>query len=434
MTNEERQNKLDKLINVELTKQYVEAMRNTTRAVEEFHLMAILNIVSSMMMRRVYMQQGTSFIYSNLYSLVVAPSSRAKKSTATDNYVYWIERLGLAKYLLGDIMTIEGLGAFMMDGDEDEDGTCNKQKGVAFVHYDEFGSLLATVKKKYANGILDDLNQIYSCGRLTKSFKTTPIRVDETFMNIIGATQLHSLEKYTDEFALLSGFFPRFLICYETHINSHIANRPEPLSEQFNYVKDVLDMIKQHIHDIGERNARKLYLDNEASELFERWSFRNDEKAANEPNFIQTMMGRTDTLFFKIAMVLHIMQEQFDNDYISKDTAFKSMCIVNWHISNYKKLIIGTDDTQGLAFDENKRKYNDLYDLIKSKKKLTRSDIKRQKGWDYRTIDEIMHSLWQSYIIDRELGPRDGHIYEYIPKEQRDIRREQENREGEEGE
>ena len=415
----ERERELKKLINVDLAKTYIKAMRPTTWALEEYHFVTILQVVSSIIRRKAYVWWGTSQIYTNLYSLVVAPSSMAKKSTAVDEYKKWIEKLNLQKYLIGGIATLEGL-ADALYGSEPDDPD-EKIEGVGFAHEDEFSSLLAILARaSYANGLLDKLTGLYGCGYLAKTTRNKPIYIPKTYLNIIGATTLDSLSRYLNEFALLSGFFPRFLVCYVNHMNEY-QERERPDNELMGMVESRLLRMKEFIDDMGTNNAKEYKLEENAESFRKTWSKKTFDFAKTQSTNIQTMIGRADTLFFKIALILHFMDGKYEEKYISHEIARKAVAIVNWNTRNYKNLIEGNakKNIQALAFDDNKRRQNKLLDLISKKKVLRRSNIKQQTAWNYIVIDEIMDGFSGEGIVRKDIGKLQGIIYTYIEPEDR---------------
>ena len=203
----------------EAIERYMSYTRRFSESPPAFHLATYFQTIACLVERNRYIIQGEDSIYPNLYTLVVAPSSLHKKTSAIRLLKKFLNRLEAMKGFIGQVGSPEGLfGALQENG------------GSAVAFYSEAGQLLAQASsKKYMGDILEMLNDLYDCPdfyrkRLSSGAKTA----NNVCFNLIGASQLDSLTKHVRESDLLSGFLPRFSVVFEDRLQPHMVRRPAP--------------------------------------------------------------------------------------------------------------------------------------------------------------------------------------------------------------
>ena len=133
------------LVNTGLFRLYADFTKPFSEAPLVFHIGTLMHTISSIIGRSFWIQQGVDRIYPNLFTLLVAPSSLFKKSSAEKICSRFLSRLEMLKdRWLGKIGSPEGLFSGL-----------EKNGGLGCLHYPEFGGLLAHSKAKYMEGVLD---------------------------------------------------------------------------------------------------------------------------------------------------------------------------------------------------------------------------------------------------------------------------------------
>lgn len=157
---------------------YMNYTRKFSESPPAFHLATYFQTIACIVGRNRYIVQGEDNIYPNLFTLVVAPSSLHKKTSAIKLLQKWLNRLQAMKGFMGQIGSPEGLFAALQ-----ENG------GSAVCFYSEAGQLLAqAVSKKYMGDILEMLNDLYDCPDFyRKRLSSGPKTANNVCFNLIGA-------------------------------------------------------------------------------------------------------------------------------------------------------------------------------------------------------------------------------------------------------
>ena len=220
----------------EAIQRYMTYTRKFSESPPAFHLATYFQTIACLVGRNRYIVQGEDLYYPNLYSLVVAPSSLHKKSSAIKLLQKWLNRLQAMKNYMGQIGSPEGLFAALQE---------NGGSAVSF--YSEAGQLLAQASsRKWMGDILEMLNDLYDCPdhyrkRLTSGAK----EAKNVCFNLIGASQLDSLTKHVRESDLLSGFLPRFAVVFDDKLQPHLVRRPAPDIKLQNKIVSHLNEIRK---------------------------------------------------------------------------------------------------------------------------------------------------------------------------------------------
>ena len=200
-----------------ILREYVEMMEPISESPLEFHAFTMIHIISCIMGRNFYIKQGKDRIFPNLYSLVVAPSSEYHKTSAVSMLNNYLTKVGWTEHYLGKIGSPEGLLRKLGKA------PCN---GTGHLYYSEFGQLLSSLGKGYMSDTMDIINDLYDCpDEWKKSLVKKEYKVMNGYLSILGATQFESLSRNIKEDQLLTGFLPRFFICYSKNLGPPIIWR-----------------------------------------------------------------------------------------------------------------------------------------------------------------------------------------------------------------
>jgi hypothetical protein len=403
---------LAKLIYAPIAKNYVDMMTEISESPSEFHIFVLTHTISSILGRNFYIRQGTTTIFPNLYSLIVAPSSEYRKTTATNQYQKLLNRVDWKRHWIGAIGSSEGILKAL-----------GENGGTGWLYYSEFGEFLASAKKGFMSDMVEILNDYFDCpGHREKRLKTERYEINDICLNILGATQLESLTRHLDESMLLTGFLPRFFVCYSTNLRKPIIWR-DPVDEAMDtQVIDDLRKIRDHVEPI-ERAKRKdiglffdtsdpiaespveLKVEQDAKALFEDVSRRRRQIQATEPNTISTMMGRVETLVFKLCIIIHMANLKLDNSSIDEATMSKAIELTEFHLKSYSKLV-----EEDLKFTKFGKKCKKAEDLLRKKKRVPKREFMQYLNMKGTEIDQILNYLVETGMADEEEGRRGGKV------------------------
>ena len=323
-----------------ILREYVEMMNPISESPLEFHAVTMIHIISCIMGRNFYIKQGKDRIFPNLYTLVVAPSSEYHKTSAVKMLYSYLSRIDWTGHFLGMIGSPEGMLKRL------EKSPCN---GTGHLYYSEFGQLLSSLGKGHMADTLDILNDLFDCpDEWKKALVKGEYKVKNGCISILGATQLESLSRNIKEDQLLTGFLPRFLICYSIKLGNPIIWRNDEdrrlddgIINKLTQIKDSVSEIENSITSTNHLNyqARQFEVCPEAIDVLKQECLLHRQIRNRSENRIKTMYGRFETLILKLAMIIHIAKLEFDNLTISETVMKQAIGISAWHSGNYKQLL-----------------------------------------------------------------------------------------------
>lgn len=396
--------KIRKLIIAPVFKNYIEMMEPISEAPLEFHLITLLHTISCILGRNVYIEQGTEKIYPNLYTLVVAESSLYKKTSATKQMGKLLMSLDWNNKYLGSIGSPEGLFTELQ--------RCN---GTGYLYYSEIGELLSSMKKGFMANAMDVLNDFYDCPTIyRKKLKDHEYKIEKICLSLLAATQKHSLQKDLEEQTLLSGFLPRFFICFSNKLGNEVIWR-EPVNKhkrdavigQLKEIRDYMENIENSIWipEIDENNEVikryepeeiKLTVTPEAIQYFEKYCRKLRERRKFKSNNILTMYGRIESLILKLSIISHYANMDFSN-IISVNDIKKAFLYVSFHIRNYQKLV-----GEELAFNESSKKIIKAIDMLKKEKQIKTRQLQQNLNLkDAQEVEKFMITLEDDGICEK---------------------------------
>jgi len=359
-----------------------------------FHLATLFQTVACLVGRSRYIVQGEDNIYPNVYTLVVAPSSLHKKTSAIRLLKQNLNRLQAMKGFIGQVGSPEGLfGALQENG------------GSAVCFYSEAGQLLAqAVSKKYMGDILEMLNDLYDCPdfyrkRLSSGSKTA----NNVCFNLIGASQLDSLTKHVRESDLLSGFLPRFAVVFDDRLQPHMVRRPAPDMKLQN-------KIVSHLNEILKacQEPTAMDLTRDAWEYFESWGNDKYMQAVVAPPQIQPMYGRLETHALKFCIIIHLTRYPEETE-IDTTSTMAACDYADFILTSYRRLVM-----EELTFTVNEQKLKKVADFIKNSEEISHRDVCNFTRYRKRELDELLQTLVEMGKIEAGKGIKGGKVWKWI--------------------
>lgn len=191
---------------------YLELVKETTTAPDQFHLASMLTIVGAYLGRRVYTRFASGKIYPNLYTVLVGNSAESKKDTAIERAwgtpippestrtrvsLPYAERTG-----------VESRPAFLK-------GLSDSSKplsGNAIIRMSEFSELLGNAHRKGTTSILTMLIQAWdNPPQLSNESIGTPAFVANPSISLLAGTQPNVLAQDLIDTDISSGFANRIM-------------------------------------------------------------------------------------------------------------------------------------------------------------------------------------------------------------------------------
>ena len=211
--------------------QYADFTRQT-EAPLSYHIFSSLCVLGCALGRRVFVKMGFFNIYPNISAVLIGPTGRVKKTSATDIAKDLIRRAALCP-VMADAITPEALAS-----------TLGKEGGHQFVYAPEFSVLFN--RQKYNEKLVVMIIRLLDC---PETFEVeTLARGKETVINvaltILGCSTFSLFTGATPEMVTSSGFLNRFMLIVEEDTNREFAvpqrgatMLEERLTQRIQYVK-----------------------------------------------------------------------------------------------------------------------------------------------------------------------------------------------------
>jgi len=274
-------------------KVYLEAVRHTTSASENYHFAVFLTIAGAMLGRRVYCGD----LFPNFFTGLIGESSYAKKGTAM-RYGKWMMRdAGMsAEHWLMSMDSSSGFVREMADLQ-----TAEKSKDIWVVlHQPELSELFEKGNRE-GSDIFTKLTVAYDCEDLSRAVALMRSKATNTFTAVLGGADPGWLEKIR-ETDLLAGIGNRF--CWIP------GEEREPLHKRPPIDRVLWNRVVKSLHDMkmywaGEREERlpsEFTLSDDADELMEHYGKTLFHDTHGDP-MIRKLCGRMEDHCKKTALV-----------------------------------------------------------------------------------------------------------------------------------
>ena len=238
-----------------------------------FHRWCAVSCLAACLQRKCVLPWGNLLFYPNLYIILIAPPGRARKGTAMDPVMKFLEQPSLNIHLAAESVTREQLIRELLNSQEFTSSTDGKMIGHCSMTV--LNSEL-TVFLGYNNPrLLDDLTDWYDCKRRwtyrTKHEGEFPISA--VWVNLFGATTPELIRTSLPPTAIGGGLTSRMLFIYAAAKRRTIPNPSlDPILEE-----DLLYDLEQIVRLSGEfttteecaRTRHDWYMYNDAHQPFQ---------------------------------------------------------------------------------------------------------------------------------------------------------------------
>jgi hypothetical protein len=184
-----------------------------------FHLWVAISTIAAALNRNTYIQRGYSRLFPNLYTVLVSPTGKSKKSSAADIGIDSFSSKIDGVRLLRDESTPKGLVQFLSLSPVITEGTKIYQNCTAYLYATELADLLGD--QSYNAGLTKKLTSLWDCKSIyedtTKELlvkNKKPVRLTNICINLLGCSNPEWLAHGMKEDAFGGGFMGRILFIF----------------------------------------------------------------------------------------------------------------------------------------------------------------------------------------------------------------------------
>jgi len=221
---------LDALPDSGFLREYVDWVRPCTDAPAHFHVVAGLVCMSAALGNRCFVDTGAG-LFPNLYAVLVAPSTRSRKSTV----------VGFARRLLDHLMAEAQLGRdaveqqpVVLPSDFSLEALFQtlSQRPTGVMIWSELGAALSKFGRSYMQGTAELFTDLYDCPqRAVRVLRRERFVIERPCMSVFAGTTPEWLTEHVTETTAVAGFLPRSVFV-GTEEPGELLELPPPLDHQ----------------------------------------------------------------------------------------------------------------------------------------------------------------------------------------------------------
>ena len=351
-----------------------------------FHFWIGVTLLGACLQRRCWVSKGVYNVFPNLYTILVAPSGKCRKSRAMRIGCELVESFPWIN-IIADKTTPEGLLGALQYGTQGLEAMQTGEGATLNMQTDSSGLITASElavflnKQTYTTGIVGILTDLTEC-RPTFKYITrnkTPIILKNPIISMLGASTPDWLATSLPEAAFEGGFMSRILFIVKFFRDRHITFPQElPIIEQTELKTDIMTMR-------GMFNG-EIKLSTDAREWFDQW-YMSAQFQTIEDITLGGFIERKPDITLQLGMLIAISKKELT---ITLETLRQAVSIITW-----------TQERMFKAFDKidlsplGQIRYKVL-ELLNARGQISRREIVRKfagKLQSYRQIEEIEHIM-----------------------------------------
>jgi len=346
-------------------------------APEKYQELMALSIIATVLSRQVYIKWGDTYIYPNLYIVLIGKSTVMRKTFCLNMAKRILKKFNEEMILPSDFSP-EALFNLLTD----------KPQGL--ISWSEFGAFLINTTKNYQAGIKEFLTDAFDCPDvLTKKLVKQSYTIIDICLNIITATTLHWLTDRINESDTMGGFLGRFIFmpCSKEDKNGWLyMPQPEPVN--------LSNMLLMDLKEISELNA-EITISDEAKVLLIKWLRRHEDELEilDDSKGISGFYSRLADYVYKFSMLYEI--SGYKSLIISEGSVMRAIKLVNLLKRSINELI-----GDHIAFTKEGKDNQRILHLIKTEGTIARSKLLNNSGFSAKQLDEVLSTLIQSERVE----------------------------------
>lgn len=359
-------------------KDYCTYATELTDAPPHYHLFVALSLVSTILTDKVYIPFGAMKIFPNLWTILLAPSSVFRKSTAINIGRRILSRVD-ESLLLPNEFTPEALLT----------GLTTKPQGIFL--WSEFAGALAMFDRSYMIGMKETLTDLYDCPEVYKrKLKEAEYAIKNPCLSILAGTAIDWFLDKCKEGDIRSGFLARFLYVpafSKTH-RIGIPDRPDPAKAN-NLVKEL-----RSLKDFeGEINVKYI------KEKYDEWVFALEDSLSEEEEegTLSGFWSRLGIYALKFMTIYNVAEEK--SLTISDPSFFKAIELVEILRNNVRILV-----TENWIFGQDAKDKVKILERIQKNPGITKRTLLQNSHMLSRRFNAILDTLIEEKSVDLEEG------------------------------
>lgn len=347
-----------------------------------FHFWIAATLLGACLQRRCWVSKGVYNIFGNLYTILVAPSGKCRKSRAMRIGCEVVEAFPWMN-VIADKTTPEGLLGALQYGTQGLEAMQTGEGATINMNSDSSGLIVASElavflnKQTYTTGIVGILTDLTECRPVFKYLtrNKSPIVLKNPIVSMIGASTPDWLATSLPEAAFEGGFMSRILFVVKHYRDRHITFPQElPIVEKTEIKTDILTMRTMYSGEVK--------LSSEAREWFDQW-YRSDQFQTTDDNTVSGFIERKPDMTLQLSMLLAISKQELT---INLNTLRQALAIVSW---TQERMFAAFDKINLTPLGQIRHK---IVEILNVKGMITKREVLRKYGGrlqSYRQIEEI---------------------------------------------
>lgn len=292
-----------------------------------FHFWTAATVLGATLQRRAWISKGIYEVYPNLYTILVAPTGRCRKSRAIDLGYGLVERFDWLN-VIADKTTPEQLLADLEGGAVEQNDPNNITTNLN-IDLDSTGMIksseLSTFlnRSTYSNGMVTLLTDLYDCPRVFRYRlrNHNNVTLSNVALSFLGASTPEWLATNIPEAAFEGGFMSRVIFVVKFQRDRHAPIPEDPLpGEKDDLVRDLMRIRKTF--------KGRIDLGKSAKDWYIKWYEKVSDMSTGDSQTDGFIERKPDTLF-KVAMLLSAAEDP-TKKIVNIDHMRKAKSIVDW--------------------------------------------------------------------------------------------------------
>lgn len=358
-----------------------------TDAPDDFHHFIGLSMLSAALGKKVYLRQGITNIYPNLWMVIIAPSSLYHKSTCLS-----IGHGVLDEAFPGSVYPTEFSHEKILEV------IAEKPSGI-FIFY-EFITFMKMLTRDYMSGAKSMLTELYDCpANYTRATLAKAYTIKRPVISILGATTIQWFIGQIKEQDIEGGFLPRFIF-YPS--SDKLRTVPLPPAIEDSSTKEIAIELKKMVNAIllNDKGEKRLSISPEAKEKYEQWYYSFEKRDGGDGQRYKSFMRRYGIIILKFSILYQIMIDPSE-DSICLEAM--EMALKDIKVLEHKIKMLCEGDMTFTKEEEVKLKIRRIIESSKDKG-ISQSDLGRRSGLLSHQLRNVLESLKdEQYIADEML-------------------------------
>lgn len=366
-----------------------------TDAVEEYHELAVMILLSSLTASSIYLNTSFGKVIPNLWGLILGDSTLTRKTTAMKMVMEFLHDIDQDAVVATD-GSVEGILTAM----------AGRPEMVSVFFKDEVSGFLDAINKKdYLAGMPETLTKLYDADEFfVRRLRKETITITKPVFIFFGGGIRDKMYGILNDQYILSGFLPRFLIVG----GDADLNKIRPASPLIPEVGEKRRKLREFFQELSITysaeakieipgghftvpTSTEVMLTDEAWEYFQQIQMQL-AKAAAESSFAMVAQPTFDRLAWsalKMAMLFSTTtQEPNDGKITVSKTDLEAAA---YYIQKWAPHVIDLITNVGRSADQ--RLVTRVYEHVKRRPGVTRSELSRHHHLNKKQLDLVLETL-----------------------------------------